>query len=140
VDLTRTFGSLPSVNINSLVTYDNVSGTYKASGLTTTYYPILVTLRITGRFLNNENSTVTFSLRRGDTNAEITTVDYSKGSGPLFTTLTVLSALVIPTRVFPGGADPFQIAGFKIFAQRTLGSDFELLAANGEVQEIVFEN
>jgi hypothetical protein len=100
----------------------------------------LVTLRITGRFNNNVNSTVTFSLRRGDTNAEITTVEYSKGSGPLFANLTALSTLVIPTRVFPGGADPFQISGFKIFAQRTLGSDFELLVANGEIQEISFEN
>jgi hypothetical protein len=140
VDLTRVFGSLPNISVNSLVTYDNVSGTYKASLSTNTFYPILITLRITGRFINNENSTVTFSLRRGDTNAEITTVDYSKGYGPAFTVLTVLSTLVIPTRVFPGGADPFQIAGFKIFAQRTLGSDFELLNANGEIQEISFEN
>jgi hypothetical protein len=44
---------------------------------------------------------------------------------------------VIPTRVFPGGADPYQTDGFKVFMVKTNGSDFILDNVNN--QEIVFE-
>lgn len=57
---------------------------------------------------------ITFYLRRTD-GSLITTLDYIVGRG--LTNVFTNTALIIPTFVFSGGADPYQILGFRISAK-----------------------
>lgn len=56
---------------------------------------------------------ITFYLRRTD-GSLITTIDYIVGRG--LTNVFTNTALIIPTFVFSGGADPYQTLGFRISA------------------------
>lgn len=90
-------------------------------------------IRVSGTFASNNESELSFSIRRPD-GTEITSVELIRFSSGALVSKTVA---VIPTRVFPGGADPYQVDGFKIYAVKVSGSNFTFDTTNN--QEIVFE-
>jgi hypothetical protein len=77
---------------------------------------------------------LSFSIRRPNGVTEVTSVQLIRINTGAFISKT---AAVIPTRVFPGGADLYQTNGFKIYAVKNTGSDFTFDTTN--TQEIVFE-
>ena len=91
-------------------------------------------IRISGTFGSNNTCVLSFSIRRPDDVTEITSVELVRISSGGFLEKTVA---VIPTRVFPGGGDPYQTEGFKIYAVKINGPNFTLDTTNN--QEIVFE-
>ncbi|MGL5356970.1 MAG: collagen-like exosporium glycoprotein BclA1, partial [Cetobacterium sp.] len=136
VNLTPILGVLPVTVYNPLVSYDSGNGVYKCSNTTTAFYSFFINIRISGTFASNTDSVFTFSIRRPDGVTVITSTDLFKfnGGSSSFINKTVA---VLPTRVFEGGADPYQTDGFKIYVEKVLGSNFTL--DNVNVQEIIFE-
>jgi hypothetical protein len=132
--LTPIYGALTTTNFSSLIFYDSINQVYKTDPTTNHFYSFFVNIRISGSFVSNYQTELSFSLRRIDNVTEITSVQLNRLTAGVYTARTVA---VIPTRVFPGGADPYQTDGFKVFMVKTNGSDFILDNVNN--QEIVFE-
>lgn len=134
VDLTSSLGALSSTDINSLIFYDSINEVFKCDPLTTDFYHFLITLRISGNYSSNSNSEYTYELRRSDGVTVITSWQYLRFSNdPLIQT----TAVILSTRVFPGGNDPFQIDGFKIFVKRLSGPTFTFDNVNN--QSLIFD-
>lgn len=134
VDLTSSFGALSTTDINSLIFYDSINEVFKCDPLTTDFYHFLITLRISGNYSSNSNSEYTYELRRSDGVTVITSWQYLRFSNdPLIQT----TAVILSTRVFPGGNDPFQIDGFKIFVKRLSGPSFTFDNVNN--QSLIFD-
>jgi hypothetical protein len=134
IDLTPIYGALATTSFSPLVTYDSINQVYKSDPTTTNFYSFFVNIRISGEFASNQRSELSFSIRRPDGVTVITSVELVKITTRFFVSKTVA---VIPTRVFPGGADSYQTEGFKIYVVKTAGVDFTFDATND--QEIVFE-
>jgi hypothetical protein len=135
-DLTPALGTLPATVYNPLISYDSINGVYKCSDTTTEYYSFLISFRVSGTFSSNTDSVFTFSIRRPDGVTVVTSTDLFKFSGADKTIINK-TVIVVPTRVFPGGSDPYQTDGFKIYAQKVVGADFTF--NNVDFQEIVLE-
>jgi hypothetical protein len=134
VDLTSSFGALSTTDINSLIFYDSINEVFKCDPLTTDFYHFLITLRISGNYSSNSNSEYTYELRRSDGVTVITSSQYLRFSNdPLIQTTVV----ILSTRVFPGGNDPFQTDGFKIFIKRLSGPAFTFDNVNN--QSLIFD-
>lgn len=134
VDLTSSLGALSTTDINSLIFYDSINEVFKCDPLTTDFYHFLITLRISGNYSSNSNSEYTYELRRSDGVTVITSWQYLRFSNdPLIRT----TAVILSTRVFPGGNDPFQIDGFKIFVKRLSGPTFTF--DNVNIQSLIFD-
>ena len=120
-DITTLLGELTATNIDSLLFYDFQNQVFRAVGDTEFFYPFLTTLRLSGTYTGNQTSELGVELRRADGVTIITSSQYVRVSnGPLVD----VTAAIIPTRVFPGGNDPFQSEGFRIFLTKISGADF----------------
>ena len=116
VDLTVEFGLGTQTNISfHPFTYDAGANVLFASSEYTAAYFFDVVMRLSGTCPSpsSQSRAITFFLRRADASL-ITTIDYVVGRG-LSGTFTNI-ALIIPTFVFAGGADPYQTQGFRISA------------------------
>ena len=116
VDLTVEFGLGTQTNISfHPFTYDAGANVLFASNEYTAAYFFDVVMRLSGTCPSpsSQSRAITFFLRRADASL-ITTIDYVVGRG-LSGTFTNI-ALIIPTFVFAGGADPYQTQGFRISA------------------------
>ena len=125
---------MTTTSFDPLVTYDSINQVYKCDPTTTFFYSFFVNIRTSGTFASNNECELSFSIRRPDGTTEITSVELVRINSSDFISKTVA---VIPTRVFPGGSDPYQLDGFKIFVVKESGPNFTLDATNN--QEIVFE-
>jgi len=134
LDITPLLGVLPSTSINDFISYDSVNEVFKCEENTTFFYSFLISLRISGDYAANQNSEYSFELRRADGVTVVTSSQFIRLSN---SPLVNVTASVIPTRVFPGGADPFQLDGFKIFVNKISGPDFTFDAVN--FQQISFD-
>jgi len=134
INLTPIYGGLVTTSFNPLIFYDGINGVFKADLSTDYFYSFFINIRISGTFSSNNQSELSFSIRRPDGVTEITSVEVVRLSSGNFIRKTVA---VIPTRVFPGGADPYQTEGFKIYVVKKSGTDFTFDDVND--QEIVFE-
>lgn len=134
IDLTTLFGPLPSTSIDSKISYDGVDEVFRCIPSTTFFYPFLITLRISGTFASNLDSEYVFELRRADGIQVITSFQYIRLNNDPLVNVTVM---ILTTRVFPGGNDPFQTDGFKIFIKRLSGPSFTFDAVNN--QAILFD-
>jgi hypothetical protein len=134
IDLTPIYGALAVTSFDPLVTYDSINQVYKTDPTTTFFYSFFVNIRISGTFASNNESELSFSIRRPDGVTEVTSIELVRINSGAFISKTVA---VIPTRVFPGGTDPYQIDGFKIFVVKSTGANFTFDTTNN--QEIVFE-
>jgi len=117
-----------------LVIYDSINNVFKSDPSTTYFYSFFVNIRVSGEFASNNESELSFSIRRPDGVTEITSVELVRINSGAFVSKTVA---VIPTRVFPGGTDPYQIDGFKLYVVKTTGSNFTFDTVNN--QELVME-
>ena len=133
LDLTPIYGALATTSFSPLVTYDSVNEVFKCDATTTFFYSFFVNIRISGDFSSTSRAELIFSIRRPDGVTEVTSVGFVR-IGSSFTERT---AAIIPTRVFPGGADNYQIDGFKIYIVSEIGPNFEFDTVNN--QELIFE-
>lgn len=117
VDLTALFGAGTQTNIaKHPFSYvgGGTNGLFVSLEYTDTFFfDIVMRLSGTCPSLVLASQAITFFLRRTD-GSLITTIDYVVGRG-LSGTFTNI-ALIIPTFVFSGGADPYQTLGFRISA------------------------
>ena len=134
VDLTASFGSLTTTGIDSLIFFDSLNNVFKCNPTTTNYYTFLITLRVSGSYTTSTNSEYVYELRRADGVEVITSRQYVRlNNDPLIKTTVML----LTTRVFPGGNDPYQTEGFKIFIKRLSGPEFSFDTVND--QQILFD-
>jgi hypothetical protein len=106
---------------------------YKCDPTTTFFYSFIVTIRISGSYVNNIDSEYQYEIRRANGVTPVTSVQYVRLNNNPLVNVTVA---IITTRVFPGGADPYQTEGFTIFVTKNNGPDFVI---ENLTQEIVFE-
>ena len=118
VDLTALFGAGTQTNI-AKHPFSYIGGATNAFFVSQEYVDSFffdVVMRLSGTSPSPvaASQPITFYLRRTD-GSLITTLDYIVGRG--LTNVFTNTALIIPTFVFAGGADPYQILGFRISAK-----------------------
>jgi hypothetical protein len=117
VDLTAAFGAGTKTDIaKHPFSYVGgaTNGLFVSLEYTDTYFfDIVMRLSGTCPVPASQSEPITFFLRRTD-GSLITTIDYVVGRGLSGTFANI--ALIIPTFVFSGGADPYQTLGFRISA------------------------
>lgn len=116
VDLTAALGTGAQTDIGiSPFTYDSGANAFFVSKEFIDSYFFDIVLRLSGTSPSPaaQSQPITFFLRRSD-GSLITTSDYVMGRG-LSGTLTN-ETVQLPTFVFAGGSDPYQVLGFRISA------------------------
>jgi len=118
LDLTPLLAALPVTGFDSKIFYDSGNQVYKWDPSTNDLYNFTITFRASGSYATNQDSEYLYEIRRADGVTVITSVPYVRLTNNALVQETVFTLV---TRVFPGGADPYQTQGFKIFVTRSLG-------------------
>ena len=118
VDLTAAIGAGVRTDIGNTLPFSYVGGGTNAFFVSMEYvdaffFDIVLCVSGVAPSTASQSQTITFYLRRVD-GTLITSIDYVLGHGAstTFTSKTIIS----PTFVFAGGADPYQVQGFRISA------------------------
>ena len=118
VDLTAAIGSGTKTDIGATLPFSYVGGGTNAffvslESVDAFFFDIVLRVSGTAPSTASQSQTITFFLRRVD-GSLITSVDYVLGRGA--STTVTSQTIVSPTFVFAGGADPYQVQGFRISA------------------------
>jgi len=118
VDLTAAIGSGTKTDIGATIPFSYVGGGTNAFFVSMEFVDAFffdIVLRVSGTAPStaSQSQTITFFLRRVD-GSLITSIDYVLGHGA--STTVTSQTIVSPTFVFAGGADPYQVQGFRISA------------------------
>lgn len=118
VDLTAAIGGGTQTNVGSTLPFSYVGGGTNAFFVSMEFVDAFffdIVLRVSGTAPStaSQSQTITFFLRRVD-GSLITSIDYVLGHGA--STTVTSQTIVSPTFVFAGGADPYQVQGFRISA------------------------
>ncbi|HLF66794.1 MAG TPA: hypothetical protein VI522_04180, partial [Gammaproteobacteria bacterium] len=118
VDLTAAIGGGTQTNVGATLPFSYVGGGTNAFFVSMEFVDAFffdIVLRVSGTAPStaSQSQTITFFLRRVD-GSLITSIDYVLGRGA--STTVTSQTIVSPTFVFAGGADPYQVQGFRISA------------------------
>lgn len=118
VDLTAAIGAGTLTNIGATIPFSYVGGGTNAffvslESVDAFFFDIVLRVSGTAPSTASQSQTITFFLRRVD-GSLITSIDYVLGRGA--STTVTSQTIVSPTFVFAGGADPYQVQGFRISA------------------------